>query len=512
MAVKTYSYAMVPTIKKFNKDLAFITALMGPFGSGKSSGCVLKLVERALTQTPGPDGVRRTRFAVVRNSYPQLRDTTIPTTLEWIGDFGEHRQTDYDFILNKLTAPDGGPVECKFHFRALDRPQDIKNLLSLELTGAWFNEVREIPKRIVDTMRGRVGRYPKMDLEHGFHGASWYGIIMDTNAPDTDHWFYKLFEIDKPHFCPICKDIQGGVILFIDGKCPRCKREDGLPFVSLHRQPSGRGPLAENLPHLQPGYYANLSAGMDKDFIRVYVDGDYGYVSDGKPVYSMFDDDKHVAKEKLKADPRYPIIIGFDNTGRDQAAIICQYMPNGQFRVLHEFIVTDTGTRALVREIVRPFIISNYAGARLILTGDPAGVRKADTDDRDTFQEIYDCFGMEATPARSNALAPRLNSVESLLKKYLGKENYGMLVSPNCPMIIKGFRGEYRMRRLQVMGQERFTDKPEKNLVSHGHDALQYACMAVEDALSLTSRGSFDDYEGKNKRVVPDLNSWDAFT
>ena len=513
MGVKEYSYKTVPTIKTFNRDLSFITALMGPFGSGKSSGCVIKLIERAMAQEPSPDGVRRTRFAVVRNSYPQLRDTTIPTTLEWIGELGDYHLTDYDFVLNKLTAPDGSPVESRFHFRALDKPQDIKNLLSLELTAAWFNEVREIPKRIVDAMRGRVGRYPKKELSKNFMGATWSGITMDTNAPDTDHWFYKLFEIDRPHYCPTCKDPQGGIILFVDGKCPKCRREDGgIPFVKLYRQPSGRGPDAENLPHLPIGYYSNLAAGMDKDFIRVYVDGEYGYVSDGKPVYSMFDDTKHVAKENLKADSRYPIIIGFDNTGRDQAAIICQYMPTGQFRVLHEFIVTDTGTRALVREIVRPFIIANYSGARLILTGDPAGVRKADTDDRDTFQEIYDCFGMEATPARSNALAPRLNSVESLLKKYLGKENYGMLVSPSCPMIIKGFRGEYRMRRLQVIGQERFTDKPEKNLVSHGHDALQYACMAVEDALTLTSRGSFDDYDSKDGRILPDLSSWDAFT
>jgi hypothetical protein len=511
MAVKTYSYATVPTIRKFNKDLSFITALMGPFGSGKSSGCVIKLVERAMAQEPGPDGVRRTRWAIVRNSYPQLRDTTIPTTLEWIGELGEHKQTDYDFILNKLTAPDGSPVEAKFHFRALDKPQDIKNLLSLELTGAWFNEVREIPKRIVDAMRGRVGRFPKKDLEHNFHGPTWHGILMDTNPPDTDHWFYKLFEVDRPHFCPKCRDTQGGIVVFVDGRCPRCKTDVGIPFSVIYKQPSGRGGDAENLPHLPIGYYANLGAGMDKDFVRVYVDGQYGYVTDGKPVYPMFDDDKHVAKEKLKADGRYPIIIGFDNTGRDQAAIVCQYMPNGQFRVLHEFIITDVGTRTLVREVVRPFILTNYPGCKLILTGDPAGIRKSDTDDRDTFQEIYDGFGIEATPARSNALAPRLNAVESFMKKYLGKNNYGLLVSPDCPLVIKGFRGEYRLRRLQVVGQERYTDKPEKNLVSHGHDALQYACMSVEDALTLTSRGSLTEQEGSGNDSAR-VSNWDAFT
>lgn len=512
MSVKTYSYAKVPTIKTFNKDLSFITALMGPFGSGKSSGCVIKLVERSMAQEPGPDGVIRARWAVVRNSYPQLRDTTIPTALEWIGDFGDYKVSDYDFVMDKLRGPKGEPMEIKFHFRPLDKPQDIKNLLSLELTGAWFNEVREIPKKIVDAMRGRVGRYPKMDLEHGFHGATWSGIIMDTNPPDTDHWFYKLFEVDRPHFCVSCRDPQGGVVLFVDGKCPKCGKDVGIPFVSLHRQPSGRGINAENLQHLPIGYYANLAAGMDKDFIRVYVDGDYGYVSDGKPVYSMFDDDKHIAKQILRADIRYPLIIAFDNTGRDQAALICQYFPDGQFRVLHEFIVTDIGTRTLVREIVKPFVIANYAGASLILTGDPAGVRKSDTDDRDTFQEIWDAFGVEPTPARSNALAPRLNSVETLLKRYLGKDRWGMSISPACPILIKGFRGEYRMRRLQVVGQERFTDKPEKNLVSHGHDALQYGCMAVEDSLTLMSPGSLISDSQNLGSGGNQKEDWSAYT
>jgi len=510
MSVKSYSYKAVPTVKECNADRSFIKAIMGPFRSGKSSGCVMNLVELAKAQAPMDDGVRRSRWAIVRNSYPQLRDTTIPTVFDWLYEFGDYNKSDYDFVLNKLKAPDGSPVEAWFHFRALDKPRDIRNLLSLEVTGAWFNEVKEIPKRIIDTMRGRVGQYPSKSKSGGI-GASWGGIIMDTNPPDTDHWFYKLFEVERPMYCPTCRDAQGGIILFVNGQCPKCNISHGIPFVKLFRQPSGRGPNAENLPNIPIGYYATLTAGMDKDFIRVFADGEYGYVSDGKPVYMMFDDDKHISKDKIKADPGYPLIIGFDNTGRDQAAVICQYLPIGQFRVLHEFIMTDTGTRTLVREIVKPFVLATYPGAKLILTGDPAGVKASDTDDRNTFQEISEAFGIQATPARSNALSPRLNSVESFLKKYVGGNRFGMLIDPGCSLIIKGFRGEYRMRRLQLVGQERYTDKPEKNLVSHGHDALQYACMAVEDALTLLSPGSFDMY-GQKSSILTRPNAWAAFT
>ena len=506
MSIKKYSFVSAPTLKKFYEDRSFISAVLGPFGSGKSSACVIKLYQLACQQAPGPDGIKHSRWGVVRNSMPQLRDTTLPTFFHWMEEFGDYNKSDWDFVLNRVKSPDGYPIEAWFHFRALDKIKDVRNLLSLELTGAWFNEVKEIPKRIVDMMRGRVGRYPSKDMG----GCTWSGVIMDSNSPDTDHWFYKLFEVDRPQFCPNCKDAQGGIILFIDGHCPKCNISDGIPFAKLFKQPSGRGPNAENLPNLEVGYYARLCAGMDKDFIRVFADGEYGYVSDGKPVYMVFDDDKHVSKEKLKADPAYPIIIGFDNTGRDQAAVICQYLPIGQFRVLHEFIMTDTGTRTLVREIVKPFVLANYPNAQLILTGDPAGVKASDTDDRNTFQEISEAFNITATPARSNALSPRLNSVESFLKKYIGGNKFGMLISPDCPLIIKGFRGEYRMRRLQLVGQERYTDKPEKNLVSHGHDALQYACMSVEDAITL-SQGYIVTSSGPGQIITP-TDGWAAFT
>ena len=64
-----YNYVHVPTIRRFALDEHRIRGIMGPFGSGKSSGCVHEIIRRAHEQKPGPDGIRRTRFAVVRNCY-----------------------------------------------------------------------------------------------------------------------------------------------------------------------------------------------------------------------------------------------------------------------------------------------------------------------------------------------------------------------------------------------------------------------------------------------------------
>ena len=86
-----YDYSGVPTIRRFALDDTRMRCIMGPFGSGKSSGCVMEDIRRAHMQAPGPDGIRRTRSVVVRNSYGQLKDTTIKTFHDWFPPkvFGE---------------------------------------------------------------------------------------------------------------------------------------------------------------------------------------------------------------------------------------------------------------------------------------------------------------------------------------------------------------------------------------------------------------------------------------
>ncbi|MFT8644996.1 MAG: hypothetical protein ABF821_13330, partial [Gluconacetobacter sp.] len=136
---------------------AFIRGLMGPFGSGKSSGCVWEIVLRGLRQAPGADGVRRSRWAVIRNSYRQLEDTTIRTVHQWFPPmrFGRWKPTEHSYVINRMVAEgDEKPAEIELLFRALDRPDQVGNLLSLELTGAWVNEAREVPWAIIEAVQG----------------------------------------------------------------------------------------------------------------------------------------------------------------------------------------------------------------------------------------------------------------------------------------------------------------------------------------------------------------------
>ena len=191
-------FSLSPTTWDFLHDDSFVRGIMGPVGSGKSYACCAEIFLRAIKQAPSKrDGVRRTRFAVIRNSYPELRTTTLKTWQEIFpeGQFGEMRWSPQ--ITHHIQLPprgDAAGIDCEVIFLALDQPRDTRRVLSLELTGAFVDECRELPKAIIDALTSRVGRYPsKVD-----GGPTWRGVWMCTNPPDDDHWYYNLSEKEKP--------------------------------------------------------------------------------------------------------------------------------------------------------------------------------------------------------------------------------------------------------------------------------------------------------------------------
>jgi hypothetical protein len=223
-----------PVCRAFAESDATVRCLVGPFGSGKTTTCVRELARRALRQRRGPDGIRRTRQAVIRNTYRELADTTRKTFEQWIPRrLGEWRESDFMFRLKFAD------VESEILFRSLDRPEDISKLLSLDLTMAYVNEAREVPKHAIEILEARINRYPSM----ADGGASWAGIWMDTNPWHAGHWGAKLFS-------------------------------SGLPRYKAFRQPGGRSLNAENIENLPPRYYDDLAIGKDTEYIRVYIDGE----------------------------------------------------------------------------------------------------------------------------------------------------------------------------------------------------------------------------------------------
>tara|TARA_R110000787_G_scaffold2956_4_gene11351 strand:+ start:2148 stop:3668 length:1521 start_codon:yes stop_codon:yes gene_type:complete len=488
-------------LRSFMKDNTFFRGIRGPVGSGKSVGCCVEIFRRALQQKPNKDGIRRSRWAIIRNTNPQLRTTTIKTWLDW---FPEDEWGRFHWSVPYTHWVRQADLELEVLFLALDRPEDVKKLLSLELTGIWINEAREVPKSIIDACTMRVGRFPSM--RDG--GPSWHGVIADTNAPEEDHWWPIMSgEVPVPDHVPLeqarmlVKPDNWSFFVQPAGMIAE-KDENGsvLDYVPNKK--------AENTKNMLKTYYHNLIRGKTKSWIDVYVMNELGSIQEGKPVYPSFVSETHIAKEEIPIADGVPLYIGID-FGLTPAAVFGQKV-RGRWLIQSEIVAIDMG---IVRfaELLRQEIATRFGNLDVHIYGDPAGDFRAQTDESTPFQ-ILRGAGLRALPAPSNSVDLRLESVSASLNKMVdGKPAF--LVDRRCPSLIKGFEGGYSYRRMQVSG-ERFDDKPDKNMYSHIHDALQYLMLGAGEGRNLMSNqkplrafNAKSDYDVfKRKQKAPKRN------
>jgi len=420
-------YVPPPTVRNFLLDNSRRRIIHGPVGSGKTVGCgPIEIMRRAAMQAPDPTGIRRSRWAVVRNTARQLSDTTIKTFLDWIpnGYAGTYRIVDKIFVIQY------NDVHAEVMFRALDDAADKKNLLSLELTGAFFNEAREIDRDIVDLMDTRIGRFPRKD--NG--GPTWYGMWADTNSPNEgEYWYYVLENLHPDKFT-----------------------ED--KSWKVFRQPSGLSPEAENIENLPVGYYPNFIDGKSEEFVNVYVANKYGRMRLGKPVHPMFKRERHVALKELLANPFTPLLLAFD-FGRTPACVFSQMDAFGRMLVLDEVTTEGVSLDTCLKEYVLPKLRNRFSHIPDIrVTGDPSGGWGVQTDEQ-TCKDIFKKNGLpKVTFPNSNKSDFRQESLDNFLHLET-QAGPAFLVDPRCKMLIKALEGAYHFKQDRKGNMQEEVDK-----------------------------------------------------
>lgn len=466
-------YTPPGSIVPFLTSDKFASFIVGPYGSTKTTGGLMKIAYEAAKVAPCKDGIRRSRCAVVRNTRQMLYDTTIPDFLKWFPDgvAGSFLKTDSKFILKF------GDVECEVLFRGLDDANDVRRLLSLQLTFGLMDEFREIHPDIYEALAGRVGRYPDKVLvppkpewgvddkgnpiggcvrEDGSAAKRIWGM---SNPPDMDTFWEQLLS-DPPTNA----------------------------HVSI--QPSGVSPDADWIHLLDSGYYENLMElhANDQDWVDVYVHAKFGKSLAGRPVFRSFSTEFHVAKETLKpiVSAEMPLIIGMD-FGLTPACTISQQDLKGRFLTYAELTSDGMGITRFCRELLKPLLASRFPGHPVVVIGDPAGTQRSQTDERSVF-DVLRAENFTVHPAITNTITARIAAIENLLSGQIdGGPRH--LIDPSCKKLITGLRGGYRYK-LKTNGE--VEDKPEKNFYSHIVDAHQYACLQVDQVFggqTLTQRG-----------------------
>lgn len=496
---KNKLYIPTATGKLAHDDSSFVRLIMGPYGSGKSTWAIHEIIRRTCSMPRWSSGRRKARCVIVRNTSGELQSTTLQTWLAWFGELGFIRKRQKPLLTYEHIFNDGlGVIELELVFIALDRPDDVRKIKSLEATFCYINELSEVPQAALAHLKGRVnGRYPsKSFCEEPY----WSGIIADTNPPDEDHWIYKDFELDPIPEYKIFKQPSGLL--------EETYEENNRIFTRFVKDPRGnyiQNTQCDNYDHLAHDYYPKLATKQSEGFIKVFCGGKYGIVESGKRVYPEYNDDIH-SVSKLDAIQGLPIHLGWD-FGLTPACIVFQISSRGQFRVLKEYLAEHMGIRTFAKNVVLPNLPVDFPYNKVGESeADPSGAAG------DVIMEELSCIGelndlgIKTNAANSNDPDVRISSVRFFLNSMIDGQPAFIVSREGCPVLRKGFVNGYHFKRLNVSGEDRYQDKPNKNRFSHPHDGLQYGAMKFAGDRVAETRVKKPEYENYANPVMRVFN------
>lgn len=493
-------------LTRFFLDRNPVAIIQGPVGSGTSTACCHRIWHQANQQEPNAAGIRRSRWYIIRNTFNELKQTTLKTWKDWFeieagGALGEVKMTNPPEHFIKFPLPDGTVVDLEVIFLALDNEDDVKKLLSAEMTGVWFNEVQFSEKEIFDAAHSRAmqGRYPP--LRDG--GPTWKGVIADLNAPPEGHWIpYMRGDVPMPDDWTD-EDRMGyekpddwsfyiqpaGLIEIIKDRRLVGYVENNL---ENRKEMKLRDPLAvaENTKWV-PETYENLIKGKNKRWIDTFVMNRVGIYQAGEPVYQGYQDDIHVAKEPLRYNPHLPLVVGID-FARNPAMAAMQLL-RSQLIVLGEYGVQNEAATTYA-PLFKEWLMKKFpeafkkGGPGIQFYGDPSGDSAGQGTD-DTPYQIFRKHGMNVVPAPGdNNISLRVNTVQNQLNKMVDGAP-GILLDPSCIQLKNGFNGGYHFARIK--GTSAHHDHPNKRVrAADFHDGLQYGALGCGLGMEVLVGGS----------------------
>jgi len=455
------AYNAPPTVSAFMQSEAFIRLIAGPVGSGKTTGMIFEIVRRSAGQAPALDGYRYTRWAIVRQTLQQIKQTILKDILSWLRGIVVWRVSESTLYLQV------GDIRAELILLPLENLEDQRRLLSSNLTGIWISECIEIDAGLIDPLVARCGRYPDPKLVP----CTWKGMIMDTNMPEEGSAWHELMENPAGHW-------------------------------RIFKQPGGLDEMAENLAWLDQtaeslllpedhpdriqqgvGYYIRAASGRSSEWTDRYVRAKYGIDPSGRAVFSStfrattpHGAPWHVVPH-LDPIPGQVLFIGQD-FGRDPCAVICQVAPDGRLLVLEEVISRAMGLQLHIQTRLRPTLTQNrYLGCPTAIAGDPAGMAKSSLREETSFDMLRRA-GFFAFPTATNDFDPRIRAVEGWLLESRGAGAACVIDASRCPTLIRAMKTGYRFKLVQDTHEA--GPRPIKNEWSHIADALQYACQATQ--------------------------------
>lgn len=412
------NYKPTAPAQKFHGSDARIIVLVGGLGSSKSYS-VIKELEMTALEYPGIP------MAIYRKTLPALRDSTLKEFKDNVDDsLGEYKERDvyYKFLNDAIV-----------NFRGLDEATKAKS------TNYAVIVMEEAEEFTLDEFRKLNERVRAMNK----NGPQWpLRLILVLNPVDEDHWIYKQF------------GDPDGLKVWNDSLAPHGQRVDVIHFSTR-----------DNLDNLPAGYIEQVTAGMTPDEIARYIDGQWGTIVKGAPIYGkILHPDFHI--RTMARFPGQVLLRGWD-FGFNHPATSFRLMDNmSRMNIANAMMGEKEDLRDYVPRVLAETKVKFGEDVRIFDYGDPRGHDKSAATTETCFDVLSD-FGIHAIGERGSreyveqGIAQVRREFSTLIE---GQPQ--LTIDPSCSLIRAAYFAKY------VRGDD---GKPVKDgYYEHACDADRY--------------------------------------
>lgn len=371
-------------------------AYVGALGSGKSWALCRAAIGLALTYP-------KMRILLGRHHSTDLRDTTKVTFFELITELEDQIRAQYPPDVRDSVPPVGEMHKADndfefsngsvIHFRPLDEAE--KKYKSLNIAAVGIDEASEVDQEAVQMLMGRRRQmgYPLL-------------LFVVSNPTGYTHWLYKWFVKER------------------------------TPNYHLFRTNS-----FENRLNLPPTYIDELTRKYSPDWVKRYIEGEWGGLTEGIPIYAgMFDMRTHVKPGMFYKGN--PVWIGVD-FGYASPGVVWAH-PDRDYRcqIVREWAPREIDTHKLCQGIIKRNGVW-FPDATFQYFCGHDGKQHAHSAQQ-TGIEIMSANGM--TPSwRYHLLESGFTVIRNMLKvRDDGLPN--LTVDPSADKCVEGFLGEYKYK------------------------------------------------------------------
>jgi len=399
-----------------------LVAYIGSLGSGKTWGLCQAAIGLSLTY-PG------IRILLGRYHSTDLRDTTQTEFFKCVAEIEDALPKDAEGRAPSLGDWQKEPNNFAWAngaltmFRSLDQAE-VK-YKSLEIACFGIDEASELSEASGVMML--MARRRQAGMPH-------VGFLV-SNPTGQDHWLYDWF-VARP---------KTGFVHF-------------------------RTNTLENLAHLPTNYVESLRESYPEDWIRRYLEGEWGYLAKGRPVFPGF-----VSKAQIREVgwTKYrPVHVGIDWGYRAPGVVWTQLDKEDRLRVLRSWVPREIRADHLAEGLIE----RNgrwFPGGDFCYYAGHDGVQKRDTSGKSA-KDVFEAYGL--FPRLRYTHVERGLTILRRLCDLREDGEPGMLLDPANARLIEGFQGgyQYPAERPGYRGK----DEPQKDgLFDPLMDALRYVVI-----------------------------------